>query len=64
MLKIKFEKVHDVIKMQIMRILAVFPACHSFFLSPFLPSLKEESTEESPMPAKNEDHVIILHHDP
>lgn len=64
MLKIKSEKAHDVIKVQIMRIPAVFPACHSFFLSPFLPSFKEESTEASPMPARNEDHMIILHHDP
>lgn len=35
MLKIKFEKAPDVIKMQIMKISPVLPACHSFFLSSF-----------------------------
>lgn len=64
MLKIKFEKAQDVIKMQIMKTPPVLPACHSFFLSSFLPSFKEESTEETPMPARNEDHMIALHHDP
>ena len=61
MLKIKSKKVHNGIKMQIMK---VPPALSSFFLSPFLPSFKDELVEENPMPARNQDQMIILYHDP